>query len=139
MAVHLSDLTQGLNTVMASVADTSYRIRPYDDENYHQFEIEWDVSSAALGSEQEIRILNHSALSIYPNPVADYLMVKILEEGDGEVHIELYDSRGRQIQSKIETNHGTYSLDMSILEAGFYMIKISLEGKYLSSRIIIKQ
>jgi hypothetical protein len=139
MAVHLSDLTQGLNTVMASVTDTSYKIRPYDDENYHQFEVEWDVSSTALGSEQEIKIFNQSALSIYPNPVSDYLMVKILEEGNGEANIELYDSQGRQIQSQIETNHGTHSLDMSILEAGIYMIKISLDGKYLSSRIIIKQ
>jgi hypothetical protein len=66
-------------------------------------------------------------------------MVIILVEGFGVANIELYDSQGRQIQSQIETNHGTHSLDMSILEAGIYMIKISLNGKYLSSRIIIKQ
>jgi len=45
MAVHLSDLTQGLNKVMASVTDTSYWIRPYDDENYHQFEVEWEANT----------------------------------------------------------------------------------------------
>ncbi len=139
MAVYLSDLTQGANKVMASVTDTSYRIRPYDDENYHQFEVEWDVSYAALGYEQEIKILNHSALSIYPNPVSDNLKVKILEEEYGEATIKLYDSRGRQILSQIETYPGTHSLDMSFLEEGIYMIKISLDGKYLSSRIIIKQ
>jgi len=139
IAVHLSDLTQGLNTVMAAVTDTSYWIRPYDDETYHQFEVEWEVSSAALGSEQEIKILNSSAISVYPNPVNDYLNVRILGEHTGEASIELYDSRGRKIQCPETRNSGLHSLEMNGLAPGFYMVKISMDGKYLSSRRIIKQ
>jgi hypothetical protein len=139
IAVHLTDLTQGLNTVMASVTDTSYWIRPYDDETYHKTEVEWNVTKSALSSGEEIKILNHSAISIYPNPVDDYLFVKILEEGNGEATIELYDSQGRQIQSHIDKYPGTHTLEMSELKAGIYMVRISLDGKYLSSRRIIKR
>ena len=139
ITVQLTDLTLGVNKVMASVTDTSYWIRPYDDESYHQFEAEWDVGSGALSSEQQITILNHFAISIYPNPVNDYLIVKILEEGNGEAGIELFDSQGRQIQSHIDKYPGTHRLEMGTLEAGIYMVRISLDGKYLSSRRIIKR
>ena len=139
IVIHLTDLTQGLNKVMASVTDTSYWIRPYDDETYYQFEVEWDVGSGALGSEQEIKLLKHSAIAVYPNPVNDFLYVKILEEGNGEATIELYDTQGKLIQSHFDKYPGTHTLEMSTLKAGLYMVRISLDGKYLSSRRIIKR
>ena len=138
VVIHLNQLSQGLNRVMASITDTSYRIRPYDNESYHMTEVEWDVTNVSTSSEQEIKLIDHSALSIYPNPVIDYLNIKILDEGNIDARIELYDSRGRQIKSQTEKFQGTHQLDMSPLEAGMYMIKISLDGKYLSPRIIIK-
>jgi hypothetical protein len=139
ITLRATELNQGLNTVMASVTDTSYWIRPYDDETYHKTEVEWNVSGGTLSSGEEIKILNHSAISIYPNPADDYLFVKILEEGNGEATIELYDSQGRQIQSHIDKYPGTHTLEMSELKAGLYMVRISLDGKYLSSRRIIKR
>lgn len=139
VVIHTNDLSQGLNKVMASVTDTSYRIRPYDNESYHMTEVEWNVTNVSTSSEQEIKIINHSALSIYPNPVVNNLNVQIMEEGNGEARIELYDSRGKQILNQRDAFPGTHVLDMSPLEAGIYMIKISLDGKYLSSRKIIKQ
>jgi hypothetical protein len=139
ITVMFTDLNNGLNKVMASVTDTSYWLRPYDDETYHKTEVEWNVSTGAVSSEQQIKILNHSAISIYPNPVNDFLIVKILEEGNGEATIELYDSQGRQIHIHIDKYPGTHTLEMSELEAGIYMVRISLDGKYLSSRRIIKR
>ncbi|MEA3463190.1 MAG: M64 family metallopeptidase [Bacteroidota bacterium] len=133
-----SELNGGLNTVKATVTDTSYQLRPFDDASYyHKVEIEWNVGLSTVGTEQQIKILNHSAIRIYPNPVYDMLNVKILDQV-GEAEIELYDSRGREIQSLISNYYDTHVLDMSSLDAGIYMIKISLDGKYLSSRIIIK-
>jgi len=139
ITVQIAELIGGLNKVVASVTDTSYWIRPYDDESFHQTEVEWNVSKGAVSSEQEIKILNHSAISIYPNPVNDYLIVKILEEGNGEAIIELYDTQGKLIQSHIDKYPGTHTLEMSMLKAGLYMVRISLDGKYLSFRRIIKQ
>ncbi|MCK4879001.1 MAG: T9SS type A sorting domain-containing protein [Bacteroidales bacterium] len=138
ITVRFTELKDGRNKVIASVTDTSSWIRPYEDETYHKTEVEWVVYTWGVGSEQQIKIFNHSAISIYPNPVYDYLNVKILGEQIGEVFIELYDSQGRQIKNSIIQYPGRHSLEMSNLEAGLYMIRISMDGNYLSSRIIIK-
>jgi len=138
LSILKSELNSGLNRVKATVTDTSYQLRPLDDASYHhQVEIEWNVSLNAVGTEQEIKILNHAAISIYPNPVHDKLHVKIMDQV-GEVEIILYDSRGREIQSLISSKIGTHVLETGSLEAGFYMLKIGLNGKYLSFRRIIK-
>ncbi len=138
MTVLSTELSQGLNKVKVSVTDTSYQIRPYENESYHKYEIIWDVSSGPLGTGQQIEILNNSAFSIYPNPVKDQLNIEIRGEQSAQTNIDLYDSRGRKIHSQLDSYSGTHMLDMSSMEAGFYMIRISLEGKYLFSRIIIK-
>ena len=80
-----------------------------------------------------------SAISIYPNPVVDYLNVKIMGDQLGEAFIELYDPQGRQIQNWIDKYPGTHTLEISTLKAGLYMARISMDGKYLSSRRIIKR
>jgi len=56
-----------------------------------------------------------------------------------EALIELFDSQGRQIQNHIDNYPGTHRLEMGHLDAGLYVLKISKDGKYLSSRKIIKQ
>jgi len=104
LTIRLAELQQGLNKVMVSVTDTSYRIRPYDDESYHKTEVEWNVTKGAVSSEQEKRISNHSAIAVYPNPVNDYLYVKIMDEQMEEALIELFDSQGRKIQSQEKKN-----------------------------------
>ena len=137
ITVRSTDLKAGLNQMMASVTDTSYRIRPYEDESFHKTEVEWEVSKGTVSSAREINGLNHAAVSIYPNPVYDKLNLQIRDQV-GEAIIELYDSQGRKFLCFKESSPGTHLLEMSSLEAGFYMIRISLEGKYLFSRIIIK-
>lgn len=138
MRIQSAELNQGLNKVKVIVTDTSYQIRPYENENYHRYEVIWDVSSGPLGTKQQTEILNHAALRIYPNPVEDQLTIEIRGAQAGETIIDLYDSRGRKIQRLKDSTPGIHMLDMNRMEAGFYMIRIRLDGKYLSSRIIIK-
>jgi hypothetical protein len=138
MTVLSTELSQGLNRVKVAVTDTSYQIRPYENESFHRYEIIWDVSSGPVGTGQQIEILNHSALSIYPNPVKDQLHIDIPGVQAEATIIDLYDSHGRKIHSQVDSHPGTHILDMTLMEAGFYMIRISLDGKYLSPRIIIK-
>jgi hypothetical protein len=63
--------------------------------------------------------------------------IKEDQQHNGQAEID--DSRGRLIQSHIDKYPGTHTLEMSELEAGIYMVRISLDGKYLSSRRIIKR
>jgi len=138
LTVKFIELNQGMNKLRASVTDTSGWIRPYEYESYHQFEVEWLVSSWPLSSGQEINILNSSAIAVYPNPVKDKLFVKVLDEQFAEAHIELFDSQGKRIQGPVKKYSDIFLLEMGQLDAGIYVIKISLNGKFLSSRKIIK-
>jgi hypothetical protein len=138
VSVLFSDLNAGSNSVIASVIDTSSLSRPYEDETYHQIEVEWVVSSGPLGTE-DVEIIKRYAISLYPNPAYHYVNLQLLGEGKGEAHIQLYDLKGSEVQSYILTFPGSHSLDLNGLEAGIYLVKISLDGNYLSSRRIIKQ
>ena len=133
------DFINGNNQVFVTVTDTSAWIRPYDDENYHQLEITWNITAEATGTGQQIRILNHSAIQIFPNPVLDQLHIRILGDQGGEIQVDLYDSQGRMIHRSEHLSSGLHRLDMHALSSGFYMIRISQDSKQLFSRIIIKQ
>ena len=138
LSVRIGDLSAGINSVLATVVDTSSWIRPYDHETYHQFEVEWVVSKSSLGTKDQLEILNRSAISLYPNPVHDHFNLEILGTEYGRTLIEIYDMRGRQVQ-RYELNYpGSFAIDVSGLESGIYQVKISLDNIYLSSRRIIK-
>ena len=136
--VRATDLIGGLNKVMASVTDISGWLRPLDSDTYHQTEIEWNVTRYPLGTEPQAKILSHAALSIYPNPVHDKLIVQIQGDDPGESSIALYDAQGKLVQKFILGYPGNQILDLTDLESGFYVARIFLEGEYFSSRRIIK-
>jgi len=136
--VRASDLGEGVNTLVATITDMSGWLRPLETESYHQTEVEWNVTRAALGTQPHTKLLNHAAFRIYPNPVHDLLNIQIHEDHLGESSMALYDSRGKQVDTFILENPGSQVLDLTHLEAGLYVIRIFLDGEYFSSRRIIK-
>lgn len=138
VVVRATDLGSGVNTVLATVTDISAWLRPLDSETFHQTEVEWNVTRWALGTEPQTKLLNHAALSLYPNPVHDKLNVRIQGENHGEASISLFDARGRQVQTFILEYPGNQILDLNQLESGLYVARIYLEGEYFTSRRVIK-
>ena len=138
LSVRVTDLGSGLNYVLASVIDTSSWIRPYDDETYHQFEVEWVVSKSSTGTEERLEVLNRSAIALYPNPAHDHLNLQILGAEYGQSLVLIYDMQGREVQSYELSYPGNFIIDVSGLESGIYQVKISLNDNYLSTRRIIK-
>ena len=136
--VRATDLGGGVNTVLATITDISSWLRPLDSETFHQTEIEWNLTRWALGTEPQTKLLNHAALSLYPNPVHDKLNVQIHGDDPGEASIALYDAQGRQVQTIILEYPGNQILDLTDLESGLYVARIYLEGEYFTSRRVIK-
>jgi hypothetical protein len=138
LVVRLIDLKTGENTLKATVADTSLWIRPYEYENYHHTVVEWKVSTSPVGSRDLIKILKHSALTIYPNPVHDFVSLRFRGDNSGEAMIALYDSRGSHLSTYLREYPGKHMIDLTDLEPGTYVFRIYLDGDYSSSRRIIK-
>lgn len=89
-------------------------------------------------------IVNTSSISkslekieVYPNPTKDYITIE-LNEIEKDVYLELYDLLG---QKKLETQlvNKINQINLSVLEVGFYIIKISSNKILVSQRKIIKK
>ena len=70
---------------------------------------------------------------IYPNPANDGF-VNIVSSEMGDKFVELFDINGRKVLS---TSISGERLDISSLEAGFYMIRVTIDGKSSTSKLII--
>ena len=70
---------------------------------------------------------------IYPNPANDGF-VNIVSSEMGDKFVELFDINGRQVLS---TSISGDRLDISNLEAGFYMTRVTINGKSSTSKLII--
>ena len=92
----------------------------------------WIASSNTIVSVENIR--SEQLLNIYPSPVKNTLTV----ESSGRMNIlQLFDSQGRLLRN-FNVNSGKYSIDMTSLSPGMYILKvISSERNYM--RKIIKE
>ena len=73
-------------------------------------------------------------MRIYPNPVnGNY--VTILTPVEGLKEIEVYSVTGRRI---LNTTINNNTLDVSSLNSGFYMIKVTIDGQSKVSKLIVR-
>ena len=70
---------------------------------------------------------------IYPNPANDGF-VNIVSSEVGDKFVELFDINGRKV---LTTSISGDRLDISNLEAGFYMTRVTINGKSSTSKLII--
>ncbi|MEO9871498.1 BspA family leucine-rich repeat surface protein [Ekhidna sp.] len=102
----------------------TYTVTAEDGENTQA----WSVTVTQV--EQPLGLDGALDISVYPNPVADKLMIKTPEE----VQISLTDLNGRVI---IREKEGSlFEMDLSQLENGIYLLMIRSEDQVTSRRII---
>lgn len=70
------------------------------------------------------------ALSVYPNPSSDMIYFDSTEKIDA---IDIYDVRGKLVMSCLNTSQ---SINISKLNSGIYFVKVSLNGKITTRKII---
>lgn len=77
-------------------------------------------------------------LSIYPNPVTDYLNIQLTGSVLGDTKIQLYNATGQEIIYLERSLHDLYQLDMRDLSTGVYILKIT-HGDQVSIKKITKR
>ena len=99
------------------------------DGSIQQGPVTFAITCAGLSiNENEI-----SDLRIYPNPVdTDY--ITIVSSIIGDKFIEMFDINGRRVLSTLISGN---KLDISSLENGFYMTRVTIDGKSSTSKLII--
>lgn len=77
-----------------------------------------------------------NVLVVYPNPVVDVLTVQNVAI-DGNAVIEVLDIEGRVIiSSQVANVFGNYEIDMSTIESGVYLVKVTSEDTVQKVRVV---
>ncbi|MBI1226743.1 MAG: T9SS type A sorting domain-containing protein [Bacteroidetes bacterium] len=85
----------------------------------------------AVATEQSVSM----EVNLYPNPVSDWLQVRLPEAAQGGERIQLFDAVGKQLyQAVFEENTTTASIDMQNLPAGNYVVKVGA-----ATKIVVKK
>ena len=74
-------------------------------------------------------------MTVYPNPVMEERLLTILSPVNGEMKIEIFSLTGRKIMHKLISDN---KLDVSSLQTGFYMMKVSIDDQSKIFKLIIK-
>jgi len=73
-------------------------------------------------------------MRIYPNPV-DGNYVTILSPVNGTKYVQVFDINGRRV---MDTSINNNTLDVSSINSGFYMIKVTIDGQSKISKLVVR-
>jgi hypothetical protein len=73
-------------------------------------------------------------MRIYPNPV-DGNYVTILSPVNGTKYVQVFDINGRRVMDTAINNN---TLDVSSINSGFYMIKVTIDGQSKISKLVVR-
>jgi len=92
------------------------------------------------GIESAIKHITNSTIYVYPNPFSNNFNISVEIEKSSNVTIELYNFIGEKIQS-VENNflqNGKHDYYVKLNEnaTGIYLLKVTVDGKTQSSKLI---
>lgn len=91
------------------------------------------VDNVAFGTNLSVNKNAIAGLKVYPNPVVDGTLY-ISTQANAERTIQIYDILGKQVVNKVTSNE---AINVSNLNAGVYIVKITEEGKTASRKLVI--
>jgi hypothetical protein len=92
-------------------------------------------------AENEIYISGHTTLGLFPNPASDQLSVSLADVPfDMEARYIVYNEKMKaSLQDRLSLTNGSneFSLDISSLEPGNYLVHVILNGVELSGKLLV--
>ncbi len=118
--------------------------------NYHtivtnEYQCESDSSNIIFYQPTNIQEINsENGFNIYPNPAKDFINIEYLVNNDDDVTIEMYNAFGQRMDKISEyqagrTRVGTIKLDVKLLNAGVYYIKVYSDEYSVTRKIILSK
>ena len=97
-------------------------------------------SSCTLSTTIDEEILGEEAVFVYPNPTKEFINVEFSGLSDENISIEIIDVFGKVVQKEISKNENQmFNLNVSSLDAGYYLLKISSGYSVIQKKIIISE
>ncbi len=83
----------------------------------------------------EFNDFNKNNITIYPNPVSDYLNINFKEEVE-KVNVSIVNIAGQIIYTNDYTNQKLTKVDLQNIQKGMYIIKINADGKETNMKFV---
>lgn len=94
------------------------------------------IGNGLLLSTNEVKDNLESQFNIYPNPVKNGVFT--IENNKNEAAFEIYDVSGKLVKSSEKLRKGTNKINISGIQKGVYIIKISFNGTAISKKIVVE-
>jgi hypothetical protein len=104
------------------------------NEKMQSLEIAFTTMTNILDIERQAGMI----VSVYPNPVADFLHLNIEHVASRQLSLELVDIMGRPVRSLITSPAFEINIDVSTLKAGIYLLNITSSNAKKTIRVIKK-
>ncbi len=110
--------------------------------NFDELRIATTFQSASLSTSTDEPIPGDQfVLTAYPNPMRDLLNISFELENSGDVLIDLFDVQGSKVadifQGQLDRGAHTVEWSQNHLSNGFYVMRITQEGKSSARQIIV--
>lgn len=124
--LYLIDMEKGSSTLISPSVTYSFTT----DSDALIFSSRFYISDSPVGEVREQRLAD--VLSVYPNPVASTLTIRLDWEGAAE--FVMYNSLGQVVKSGMV--NGTEIVNMESMQSGVYIVKVLSEGNAVVKKII---
>jgi hypothetical protein len=97
------------------------------------------VFSCGLGTDE---IVNDANLIAYPNPFEDQLQLSFTLSEHSAVRLEIIDLKGKviyQVSNDLNGGEQQMTINSAALAAGVYAIKLSIDGKIITEKVILER
>ena len=97
-------------------------------------------STCTLSTTIDEETIGEEAIFVYPNPAKEFINVEFSGLNDEDISIEIIDVFGKVVQKENRKNENEmFNLNISSLDAGYYLLKISSGYSVIQKKIIISE
>ncbi len=99
----------------------------------------WNAETVCTLTNLPLQELNNYGIKIYPNPSRNYFVCEILHENFVHPKTELFNILGEKINAENSYSGKRLTINTSTLSSGFYIVRITDEGKTFTGKILLEQ
>ena len=97
-------------------------------------------STCTLSTTIDEETIGEETIFVYPNPAKEFINVEFSGLSDENISIEIIDVFGKVVQKENRKNENEmFNLNISSLDAGYYLLKISSGNSVIQKKIIISE